>query len=79
MQYGTVVYNTFNESLAGASNFNYDEPDWNGLYIPVAVFVIKEGSTDLTDDENFHVVSVTGGSALSACGDGWPNCASTSK
>lgn len=66
LQYGTVVYDTYNEALAGASNFTYDEPDWKGLYVPVAVFVIKAGSTDLTDDENFHVISITNNSNLSA-------------
>ena len=66
IQYGTVIYDTYNEALAGASNFNYDEPDWKGLYIPVAVFVIKSGAADLTDDENFHVISITDNSNLSA-------------
>lgn len=66
MQYGTVVYDTYNEALAGASNFNYDEPDWEGLYIPIAVFVIKAGSSDLTVNENFHVISITNNSNLSA-------------
>ena len=66
MQYGTVVYDTYNEALAGASNFNYDEPDWDGLYIPIAVFVIKSGATDLTVNENFHVISITNNSSLSA-------------
>lgn len=66
MQYGTVTYDTYNEALAGASNFNYDEPDWEGLYIPVAVFVIKAGATDLTIAENFHVISITNNSNLSA-------------
>lgn len=66
MQYGTVIYDTYNEALAGASNFTYDEPDWEGIYIPVAVFVIKAGSTDLSDDENFHVISITDDSNLSA-------------
>lgn len=66
LQYGTVVYDTYNEALAGASNFTYDEPDWKGLYIPVAVFVIKAGETDLTDDDNFHVISITDNSNLSA-------------
>lgn len=66
LQYGTVVYDTYNEALAGASNFTYDEPDWEGLYVPVAVFVIKAGETDLTDDENFHVISITNNSNLSA-------------
>ena len=66
MQYGTIIYDTYNEALAGASNFNYDEPDWNGLYIPIAVVVIKAGETDLTDDDNFHVISITNNSNLSA-------------
>lgn len=66
MQYGSVVYDTYNEALAGASNFNYDEPDWEGLYIPVAVFVIKAGASDLTVAENFHVISITDNSNLSA-------------
>lgn len=66
MQYGTIIYDTYNEALAGASNFNYDEPDWNGLYIPIAVAVIKAGSSDLTSNENFHVISITNNSNLSA-------------
>ena len=66
MQYGTVIYDTYNEALAGASNFNYDEPDWDGLYIPIAVFVIKAGSSDITVAENFHVISITNNSNLSA-------------
>ena len=66
MQYGTVIYDTYNEALAGASNFTYAEPDWEGIYIPVAVFVIKAGATDLSDDENFHVISITDDSNLSA-------------
>ena len=66
MQYGTIIYDSYNEALAGASSFNYDEPDWDGLYIPIAVFVIKAGASDLTDDENFHVISITNNSNLSA-------------
>ena len=66
IQYGTIIYDTYNEALAGASNFNYDEPDWEGLYIPVAVFVIKSGAVDLTNEDNFHVISITDKSTLSA-------------
>lgn len=66
IQYGTIVYDSYNEALAGASNFNYNEPDFEGIYIPVAVFVIKAGVTDLTLEGNFHVISITDNSSLSA-------------
>ena len=66
IQYGRVVYDSLNEALAGASNFNYDEPDVNGLYVPVAVIIVKAGATDLTNSENFHVISLAGNSNLSA-------------
>lgn len=66
IQFGSVIYNTYNEALAGASNFKYDDPDWKGLYIPIAVFVIKAGESDLTNPDNFHVISITDNSSLSA-------------
>lgn len=66
VQYGSVIYSSYNEALAGASNFNYDEPDFSGAYIPLAVFVIKSGATDLTASGNFKVISITDKSNLSA-------------
>lgn len=66
VQYGKVVYDTLNEALAGASNFNYDEPDTNGLYVPTAVIIVKSGASDLTDSDNFRVISLAGNSNLSA-------------
>lgn len=66
IQYGHVVYDTFNEALAGASNFNYDEPNYSNAFIPVAVLVVKSGITDLTDNESFKVISITDKSSLSA-------------
>lgn len=66
VQYGSVVYDSYNEALAGASNFKYDEPDYEGAYIPVAVLVIKAGATDLTVEGDFKVISITDNSNLSA-------------
>lgn len=66
VQYGHVIYDSYNEALAGASNFNYDEPDYEGAYIPVAVLVIKAGATDLSVDGAFKVISITDKSTLSA-------------
>lgn len=66
VQYGRVIYESFNEALAGASNFNYDEPDYRGAYIPIAVIVVKAGATDLTVQTDFRVISITDNSNLSA-------------
>ena len=66
VQYGHVIYESYNEALSGASSFNYEEPDYEGAYIPVAVVVIKAGATDLTVEGDFKVISITDNSNLSA-------------
>lgn len=66
IQYGQIVYDTFNEALAGASNFNYAEPDMENLYIPVAVMIIKSGDTDLSTSSDFKVLDITDASSLSS-------------
>lgn len=67
IQYGRVIYDSLGEALAGAAGFNnYNEPDANGLYIPVAVFAVKSGATDLSDSTAFAVINLSTNSNLSS-------------
>lgn len=68
IQRGSAIYDTIGDAVTGATNFNYNEPDANGLYIPIAIIAVKSGATDLTSSENCAVMSISGNDVISNAG-----------
>ena len=68
IQRGSVIYDTIGDAVTGATNFNYDEPDANGLYIPIAIIAVKSGATDLTSADNCAIMSIAGNDVISSAG-----------
>lgn len=57
LQYGDTEYETFEAAAAGSSYVSYPAPFGKTMYIPLAVLVIKQGATDLTNSEQVRIVS----------------------
>lgn len=65
VQYGDTVYNTYNQALSGTSTINYEEPDMEGMYVPLALAVVKAGVNDLeADDKNYKIIYIANNSKL---------------
>ena len=56
MQYGDQIYNNYNQALSGASWLKFPPPFNTKIYIPLAILVLKSGTTDLSNTENIIVV-----------------------
>lgn len=50
LQYGDTVYDTFQEAIAGTDLVEYPAPFGKTIYIPMAIMIIKSGTTDINDD-----------------------------
>ena len=50
LQYGDKVYDTFQEAIAGTDLVEYPAPFGKTIYIPMAIMIIKSGTTNINDD-----------------------------
>ena len=65
IQYGDTVFNTSNQALSRPATINYEEPDLDGMYVPLALMVIKSGVTALDGDEkNCKIIYIANNSKL---------------
>lgn len=50
LQYGDKVYDTFQEAISGTDLVEYPAPFGKTIYIPMAIMIIKSGTTNINDD-----------------------------
>ena len=50
LQYGDTVYDTFQDAVAGTDLLEYPAPFGKTIYIPMAIMIIKSGTTNINDD-----------------------------
>lgn len=50
LQYGDKIYDNVNEAISGTDLVEYPAPFGKTIYIPMAILIIKSGTTDLNND-----------------------------
>ena len=55
-QYGDRIYNSFNEAVEGTGLMEFPAPFGKTIYIPLAIMIIKSGTTSINDDSESIII-----------------------
>lgn len=56
VQYGDTVYNNFEDAVTGSNLLAYPAPWGKTIYIPLAIMIIKSGTTSINDDNETIII-----------------------